>query len=114
MITEKKFLPYFQKNISINLDNKVLRQGKLLLFSIKDFYIHFTLLQNKTTKNFELPYPYNTYMENLTSNVLVLDYRLKTFTKGLPDITEKTKALYNAKGKHLKFFDNIVKIIETV
>jgi len=112
MITEEYFLPYFQKEISIVIDNKVLRQGKLLLFSIKDFYLHFTLLTNNATKNFELPYPFNAYMFNLSSNILILDYKNRTFTKDLPDILEKAKSLFN-KDKHMKYFDSMVKIIET-
>jgi hypothetical protein len=111
MVTEKNFLPFFQKNITITLENKIIRAGRLLLFSIKDFYLHFTLISNNTQKNFELPYPFDTYMENLTSDILVLDYKINTFTRGLPEIKEHTKTLYN-KGKHMKFFDNIVKIVE--
>lgn len=111
MVTEKNFLPFFQKNVTISLENKIIRTGKLLLFSIKDFYLHFTLLSNNTQKSFELPYPFDTYMENLTSDVLVLDYKINTFTKNLPEIKDFTKMLYN-KGKHMKFFDNIVKIVE--
>lgn len=111
MITEKNFLPFFQKNITITLENKIIRTGRLLLFSIKDFYLHFTLLSNNVQKNFELPYPFETYMENLTSDILVLDYKINTFTKSLPEIKDLTKSLYN-KGKHMKFFDNVVKIVE--
>lgn len=111
MTTDKKIFPFFQKNISITLDNKVLRTGRLLLFSIKDFYLHFTLLTNDVQKNFELPYPFDTYMENLTSNVLILDYRLSRFTKNLPTISTLSKTLYH-KSKCMKFFDNVVKIVE--
>lgn len=113
MITEEIFLPFFQKNISIIIDSKILRQGRLLLFSIKDFYLHFTILNDKATKTFELPYPFETYMENLTSKILILDYKIKTFTKNLPKIDEKTKTLFG-KEKYMKYFDNYVKIIETL
>jgi hypothetical protein len=112
MITEKYFLPFFQKDIQICIDNKILRQGKLLLFCIKDFYLHFTFVVNKGTKSFELPYPFETYPDANSSNVLILDYRFKSFTKDLPDIAEKAKAL-QIKNKHLKYFDNVVRIIET-
>jgi hypothetical protein len=113
MITEKNFLPFFQKDISIVLENKILRQGILLLCSIKDFYLHFTILNNGVTKCFELPYPFETYMESVSTNVLILDYKFESFTQDLSDISEKAIALYN-KDKHMKFFDNVVKIIETV
>ena len=87
MITEKKFLPFFQKNISIVLENKVLRQGRLLLFCVKDFYLHFTISCNGIVKTFELPYPFNTYMEQISSsNILVLDNKIASFTRNLQNI----------------------------
>ena len=110
MVTEKNFLPFFQKNIAITLDNKILRQGKLLLFNIKDLYIYFTLLCSNGTKIFELPYPFDTYMENVSSNVLILDYKIKTFTKSLPVITEKV-VCFKAQ-KTMKYYDSKIKIIE--
>jgi hypothetical protein len=110
--SEDEFLPFFQKNISIVLENKTLRQGKLLLFCIKDFYLNFTLLHNNVTKVFELPYPFNTYYESLTSNVLILDYKYKTFTRNQIDIDTKAKPML-AKNKHMKYFDSVVKVIET-
>ena len=112
MITEEKFLPFFQKNISIVLDNKTLRQGRLLLFSIKDFYLHFTLSCNNITKTFELPYPFRTYTDSISSNILILDYKMISFTQDLNDILEKAKPLFN-KDKHMKFFNNVIKIVET-
>lgn len=112
MITEQKFLPFFQKNISIILENKTLRQGRLLLFCIKDFYLHFTLCCGNTTKTFELPYPFLTYTDTISSNVLILDYKMNSFTQDLGNILDKAKQLYN-KEKHMKFFNNVIKIVET-
>ena len=112
MITEEKFLPFFQKNISIILDNKTLRQGRLLLFSIKDFYLHFTLHCNSFTKTFELPYPFKTYTDPISSNVLVLDYKMCSFTQDLNNIMEKAKPLCD-KDKHMKFYNCLIKIVET-
>lgn len=111
-MSEDKFLPFFQKDISIVLENKTLRQGKLLLFSIKDFYLHFTLLTNNNTKVFELPYPFFTFTEPSSSYILVLDYSLKCFTRDLPEITDRALAL-TKKEKHMKFFNNEIRIVET-
>lgn len=112
MVTEQKFLPFFQKNISIVLENKTLRQGRLLLFCIKDFYLHFTLSCGNGTKTFELPYPFKTYTDSVSSNVLILDYKINSFTQDLGNIMDKAKQLCN-KEKHLKFFNSIIKIVET-
>jgi len=110
---EDFFVPFFQKNISIVLDNKVLRHGKLLLFCIKDFYLNFTLLLNDSTKVFELPYPFNTYIESLTSSTLVLDYKYNTFIRDQLEIDDTARPLLT-KNKHMKYFDNTVKIVETL
>ena len=112
MVTENTFTPFFQKEICIVIDNKVLRQGKLLLFAIKDFYLHFTIVSNNVTKTYELPYPFDAYVMGVSSKSIVLDYKTKTFTKDLPEIFDKAKMLFN-KDKHMKFFDSIVKIVET-
>jgi len=109
---EKNLQAFFQKDISIMLENKLLRQGKLLLFSVKDFYIHFIIVTNDMTKSFELPYPFNCYKDEKNKNILILDYKLKSFTKGLSEIHERAKVIYN-KEKHMKYFDSCVKIIET-
>lgn len=112
MITEKIFLPFFQKNISITLENKTLRQGRLLLFCIKDFYLHFTLQCGSVTKTFELPYPFKIYSDPASINILVLDYKMNSFTQDLHNILDKAKQLIN-KDKHMKFFNGVIKIIET-
>lgn len=112
MITEEKFLPFFQKNVNIILDNKILRQGRLLLFCIKDFYLHFTLSCNGVTKTFELPYPFKTYTDSMSANILILDYKMTSFTQDLPNIAEKAKQLFN-KDKHMKFFNNIIRVVES-
>jgi hypothetical protein len=108
---EDAFLPFFQKEIIISLDNKSLRQGKLLLFSIKDFYLHFTLLINENKKCFEIPYPFSMYKESVSSSSLILDYKINTFTNNMPEIEDCVKILFK-KEKHMKYFDNIVKIVE--
>lgn len=109
---EDFFIPFFQKNISIILESKTLRQGKLLLFCVKDFYLNFTLLHNGVSKVFELPYPFDTYLESLTSSVLVLDYKYRTLTRNLDDIEFSSRPLLS-KSKHMKYFDNTIKIIES-
>jgi hypothetical protein len=47
-----------QRKVEICLNNKTLKTGKLILFSVKDFYICFTLLINNAKKVYEMPYPF--------------------------------------------------------
>ncbi len=111
MTSEKKFIPFLQKNINIVLENKTLKQGRLLLFCIKDFYLNFTLACNNGTKTFELPYPFATYMESASSSILILDYKIKTLTTDIPTLTRET-LFFNTENKQMKFFNNIIKIVE--
>ena len=109
---EDFFIPFFQKKITIVLENKVLRQGKLLLFCIKDFYLNFNLQINNVSKIFELPYPFDTYLESLTSTTLILDYKHTTLTRNIDDIEVSSRPLV-LKHKHMKYFDSNIKIIES-
>lgn len=108
---EEKFVPFFQKNINIVLDNKVLRHGIFLLFSIKEFYLHFTLLTNNVQKNFEMPYPFDVYKESPASKELIMDYRLDTLTRKMPDIEDSVRLIYS-KEVRMKYFDSVVKLVE--
>jgi hypothetical protein len=108
---DELFVPYFQKEISINLGSKTLRKGRLLLFSVKDFYLHFTLVCDNVTKIFELPYPFIAYLDEV-EHALVLDYKIKSFTKDLPNLSDFSRALYH-RQKHMKFFDNTIRVIES-
>ena len=112
MPIEELFLSFLQKDISIVLENKTIKQGKLLLFCVKDFYLNFTLLSNNIIKTFELPYPFLTRTESLSTANLLLDYKTHTLFKTAPTI--KNNILFASKDKHMKFYNNIVKIIETV
>lgn len=112
MPIEELFLSFLQKEISIVLENKTIKQGKLLLFCVKDFYLNFTLLSNSVIKTFELPYPFFTKMESISSANLLLDYKTNTLFRTAPTI--KNNILFASKDKHMKFYNNIVKIIETV
>lgn len=70
-----------QRNISFHLENKTLKKGKLILFSVKDFFCVFTLLcEEKNNKKIivELPYPFNL---NFDSNRIIFDYTVDSFCK---------------------------------
>ena len=47
---EKVFGKNFQRHVKLVLNNKVIREGKLLLFAPKDFYLLFTLEINEKHK----------------------------------------------------------------
>ena len=97
---------HLQKNIDFTIDNKVIKSGKMLLFSVKDFFCCFLLFNEEKKKRFlyEVPYPFE-FAEN--DNELIFDYTLASFTKSNPTIkddllkfrTKKPSKLFNKKVK---------------
>jgi len=55
---EKQINYLLQRKVEIVFNNKIIKSGKLILFSVKDFYICFTLLINSVKKIYEIPYPF--------------------------------------------------------
>jgi len=79
---EKKVNTFLQKKVRFLLDTKVLKEGKILLFCIKDFYCIFTLIvETKNNKKviYEIPYPYSI---EILQNKIIFDYTVETFSRG--------------------------------
>ncbi len=95
-----------QKKISIICNNKIIRQGRLLLLSQKDFYITFTISIKGQTKKYEVPYPFFIEVE---PDKITLDYRIDTICSG----NEKHRSdveMVSKKFTPNKFFDNTIEI----
>lgn len=98
-----------QKNITLELRNKTYKQGKLLIFQQKNFYLTFILetLKSKNEK-VEIPIPFD--VENHMDDGLVyFDYRIKTLSKFCPEI-ETNLLIFPNKSKSNKFLDTILTI----
>lgn len=79
---EKKVNTFLQKKVRFLLDTKVLKEGKILLFCIKDFYCIFTLIieaKNNKKMIYEIPYPYSI---EVLQNKIIFDYTVETFSRG--------------------------------
>lgn len=102
-----KFL--LQKEIVIELKNKTHKQGKVVLFYQKNFYI--TLVMNtlkKEKEKVELPIPYGVeFYED--EDLIYFDYRIKTLSKHAPEI-ETNLLVYPKKISGNKFWDSILLI----
>lgn len=71
------FNKYFFKKISFILDGKIIKEGRLKLFSMKGFNFKFFLIDdNNIIKAIEMPYPFNLIE---TKNGYIFDYRLDSF-----------------------------------
>jgi len=106
---EQLIKPHMLKNLTFMVDNKVLKTGKLILFSIKDFFCVFTLALPDRPEKFsiyEIPYPFTT---SATVSSLEFDYTLNSFCLCNTSITTKTKSLKIERPS--KFFNKTVVVI---
>lgn len=99
---------YFFNKINFILDGKVIKEGKLKLFSMKSFNLKFFLIdENNSIKTLEMPYPFRLIRHK---NGYVFDYRLEAFR-----LLKKTELLDNLIEENFvksRYFDKqlIVKI----
>jgi hypothetical protein len=102
---EQTLKPFLLLKAAFTVDDKVIKQGKLQLFCIKDFFCVFTLLGiDKENKKFiyELPYPFTL---TSTDRSITFDYTLDAFCLSNAAIKEqsnkikllKTSKFYNKK-----------------
>jgi hypothetical protein len=100
---EQIIKPFLLLKATFSIDNKVIKQGKLQLFCIKDFFCTFTLLGiEKENKKiiYELPYPFSIKSD---ANNIVFDYTLDAFSLSNAAIKEQiNKVKIN---KPSKFFN---------
>jgi len=83
---------------------KPLKQGKLKLFKIKDFYFSLSLENEKgDLKQYEIPFPFNSEVGHMH---LKFDYRIDEFAKNNDFVRFKTKVLNFEKKS--KLYNNIV------
>jgi len=90
---EQLIKPLLLRNISFTVDNKTLKSGKLILFSVKDFFCVFTLTTpDRGNKRFiyEIPYPFTT---NVTISSLEFDYTIDSFCLNNNNIAAATKKI---------------------
>jgi len=103
---EQIIKPFLLLKATFTIDNKVIKQGKLQLFCIKDFFCTFTLLgiekENKKVI-YELPYPFSI---KRYADSIEFDYTLESFcisNTAIKELTDKVKL-----NKTSKFFNKKV------
>lgn len=98
-----------QKDISFEINNKIFKKGKLIIFHQKNFYITFIINSDKKNNiKVEIPIPYNVET-HLDDNLVYFDYRIKTLSKQTPEI-EPNLLSYPQKISGNKFWNTILTI----
>lgn len=104
---EDIFKSFLQKNIIFSIDNKILKEGKLFLFSRKDYYLIFYLKINNQDRKFELPYPFKA---KIVDNYIEMDYNFSSISKNDSELYYRLMSL-NSNVKN-KFLNNKILIFE--
>ena len=98
-----------QKTVSLEMNNKVHKQGKLILFYQKNFYLTFIMdTVKKDKEKVEIPIPFDVELHEEDSLVF-FDYRLKTLARHAPEV-ENYLRVYSSKKNSNKFWNTILTI----
>jgi hypothetical protein len=96
---ENYFSHYLQRDVVFALNNKILKEGKLILFNQKDYYIIFYLKgADGEQKKYEIPYPYSI---TKNKNYLNLSYDLKDISKNDSELYYKLIGLNQKSNSRL-------------
>ncbi len=89
-------------DITFAINSKIIKRGRLLNLSIKDFFVYFQLEVAKGgIKLFEIPYPFNIIQDN--DQKIIFDYRLNTLV--FEDVLNLLKIKKFKPKKNCKFYD---------
>jgi hypothetical protein len=108
-IIEEACKSLLQKKITLEFGNKIYKQGKLILFYQKNFYIMFIMdTHRKEREKIEIPVPYGVEIHE-EDDLIYFDYRIKTLAKHAPEI-ENYLRVYPSKTSNNRFWDSILTI----
>ena len=97
-----------QREVQFIVNDKVLREGKLIVFNIKDFYISFIIHTKKDqTKTYDIPLPYR--LSKQPGNI-ILDYNLKNVHYDKPGLQRLIESVSKSVGKKSKLYDTCLTI----
>lgn len=106
---EDFFTKYLQAPIKFILGQKVIKQGRLILFKRTHYYIQITIQNIKLSReSFEIPIPFKTE-EYVNEGLIYFDYRLRSLVGYENNILEKIE---NIKFKNINPSQYYNKILE--
>lgn len=90
-----------QKKIYLEIDKKVFKSGKVLLYSQKYFYISFVLHTDKKKKEkIDIPIPFNVEYHK-DDNLIYFDYRIITLAHSNKELLKILQKLIVVKNKFI-------------
>lgn len=102
---EKQFSPFLQSKITFEINEKVIKKGRLILIAVRDFHIFFALQTDAGDhKQFIMPLPYG--VQSCNDGTLVLDYTLERLALSDKDLLLKLRT--TSRKKNTRFFDTKV------
>ena len=77
---------HFQRELRFEIDDKVFKTGKFVLYKLDIYHNNFTIdfifdKGDNKVENFKVPYPFKVE-EHANDKLIFFDYRLKTLTGG--------------------------------
>lgn len=98
---EEELNSLLQKKINFELEGKLIKSGKLILFSQKYYYISLILnTLKKKREKLEIPIPFNIEIDK-EDNVLYFDYRISTLAKNNKQAFDLINNIPTQKNKFL-------------
>ena len=104
---EKTLNYLLQRDVTFILNNKVYKKGKILLYTLNDFYLYFVLKTDfQQNKNFEVPVPFDIRRDG--SNV-IFDYTFDTLSKGNSELFYRLRSA--TKEKNAKLYNTTMQLV---
>ena len=101
-IIEKYFHSFLQCRVTFEIGDKTIKRGKLILISVKDFHIFFTLqTDNNDMKQFIIPLPYS--IDVIGTECICLDFSIERLCQGEKSLLYKLKTA--SRKKNTRFYD---------
>jgi hypothetical protein len=107
---EQIFSNRLQRNLQLQSNNKTIKQGKLINYTVNDYVVTLMLKNNKNQlKSYDLYHPYDIHVHDDQS--VRLDYRVSTLTTGQSALQEQIYTFLETTVKNHKLYDSQVDII---
>lgn len=101
---------HLQSPIKFTLGEKIIKQGRLVLFKRAHYYLHITLMTDKSNKeSFEIPIPFRVE-EYYHEGLAFFDYRLQGLLGLKSELNEKLSKIRIKNTNPSQYYNKILEI----